>query len=104
MPSDSPFPVPDQSANLLQWAMQNPDELAELVRFINRLKALQVSITTSTAASPFSLIDSDNNALLAIPISFQAKISAPSGGGTIDTECRAALTALLTALTNVGIN
>lgn len=102
MPSDSPFPVP--AGGLLQWAIDHPDELSELVQFVNRLKALQVSITLPGTARPYNLLDSSDNALLAIPLKFGSTIAPPTGGSTVDTQCRTQLSALLTALNLVGMN
>lgn len=102
MPSDTPFPVPDGA--ILAWAIANADELKQLVQFINRVKSIQVSVTLPGSARPYSLIDSADNAILALPLKFTTTISAPSGGATIDSQARTAITSLLTALTAVGMN
>lgn len=103
MPSDSPFPVPDDT-NFIMWAQANKEGIKEMVQFINRFYHVQVSVTLPTQAAPFSLIDSDSNTLLALPFKFPSTVLAPSGGTVIDIQARAQLTALLTAMHNVGIN
>lgn len=77
MPSESPFPVPpDDGTNMMMWFANNRSGIIEALRFVNRLKALQSANGNSTA-SPYNLLDSDDNAILLVPRELGAVMTGP---------------------------
>jgi hypothetical protein len=98
--------IPAPTDNFLVWAMENREAIVRSLDFLNRLEAAVVQLTPgagSTGAGT-KLLSGDSNLIIPIPIKFTRPIVAPTGGTTVDAECRAVLAALLSALTQNGQN
>lgn len=79
MSSDGPIPIPE--GNAFQWAMANPDALIQAIRLLNLISGLQIQVTpfnTSPGAKPTLLI-SENNCILPIPIQVLNSYGMPVG-------------------------
>lgn len=69
MAKDSPIPLP--TGPLLAWAMANPDAITNAIAFLNVMYAMQVKLMragVSTLNQQTSLLVSDQNAILNLPI------------------------------------
>lgn len=76
MPKDSP--IPPMGDAWLEWRNKYPTAADELIRTVNLLSSLELSIATPasyTAAGKQALVKSDSNFVLRIPIRFAAPIA-----------------------------
>lgn len=98
--------IPAPEGNLIQWAIHNPAAVSRAIELLNKLQAMKVRIVSPSGpqVAGTSVLESDSDITILVPVKFAATISPPSGGSTVDTECRAALVLLLTALSQTGIN
>ncbi len=96
--------VPDSFAEFIA----DPERYKNAIRQLNGLLQIQAMIVvpdgnTATNAGKPSIRGDYDNMILPIPIKFPAAISDPSGGATVDTQCRAQLAALFATLRRVGL-
>lgn len=98
------IPAPD-SSGLLAWAMKNPEAVREIVALANALRTLTPSIVRAAEVRDRSaILTAPDGSLLTLPLRFSSPVTAPTGGATIDAECRAQLTELLARLADLGMN
>jgi hypothetical protein len=90
----------------LVWLMQNEATVIEALRVVVKLRNIKQRLEAPSGPPPAGagIVESEQDMILPLPIQFSAKIAAPSGGGTVDTEARAVITLLLIALTRTGMN
>jgi len=95
--------IPEPDSALVAWALANPEAVRNAIRLLNLLSKLEVrfSSTVGPPSGGWSLVESKQNIVLPIP-QLAMSVSAPAGGATIDTQCRAQLTMLLTLMRRAG--
>lgn len=104
MPELQPIPVPPPG-HLLAWVLANQAGVARLVEQHNAMVGARLALISKVAGQGTSLLAHGSGySELRLPLQFSQRVSAPTGGATVDTECRAALTLLLQQLTTTGIN
>lgn len=100
----SPIPEPPFE-NQFVWFTENKQAIIDLVRQHNAMASAKIAIvSTRRAQSESAFTVADGFAELRLPLQFSTSVSQPSGGSTIDTQCRAALNALLARLSEIGLN
>lgn len=101
-----PEPPGGSIAEIVAWAKDNPGAFPELVRTMNALQNIVVRLVSPAgpASAGTKAVGSQQNIIITVPIQFSATIVAPSGGSTVDAQCRATLTQLINALSQTGQN
>lgn len=100
------IPLPTDYANLVAWALANPDVIRDAIARQNRMANMRVQLAVPGANNRFPLtpLDSPEQMTLGLPLMFATTIANVTAGGTTDTNCRATLNALLAALRTTGQN
>jgi hypothetical protein len=75
--------------------LSNPERIKAAFQLLDLLSKMQVEITPPTTRGTGSLVISEQNIILPIPLRLARAVADPTGGTTIDTQCRAKLIELL---------
>lgn len=90
------IPIPQTLADLLA----EPQRVRDAIALLNALAGLEVHLVPASTGATIgpgkkAILGDAPSLVLALPLGFSKRISAPSGGSVVDAECRAVLTALL---------
>jgi hypothetical protein len=97
------FPLPD--GNIVAWALQNPEAVAELITFLNKVRYLRVryQAVSGPPTGGIGLVESATDLVLPLP-QFSARIPIVEAGGTTDANCRATVDRIVNSLTQINLN
>ena len=89
--------------------LSDPGTVRSAMLLLNGVANMEVTLEPPVAFNSMSpgkptIRVGGENLTLALPFRFESAIADPTGGGTVDVQCRAQLAALLLALRRAGFN
>jgi hypothetical protein len=92
-------PIQVKVPGSIEDIIKDPQNALDVFRYLNLLLQARIQITQANAITGIESISaSAQNVVIPIPVQMTRTVPDPSGGSTVDAECRASMAALLSAL------